>query len=178
MDSTTVVECCDISNRQTSDKLKVNSELISGETQETVALWCCQGMVWFHLSSSCPLQSHKLNKLTQVICTTLEPLTGDVNNLYHLPSMQCSAGKSWVLEFIWMLLDPYHPSKHHCGPCIPPHPNATELPDGLQQICRLIKSINQGPLKLLWGLIVVQHLPKTLNVGFSLVTHLYLPHSF
>ena len=53
--------------------------------------------------------------------TTLKPLTGDMNNIDHVIIMQCSAGKPWVLAFMWMPLDTHrHPSKHWCGPSAPP----------------------------------------------------------
>ena len=53
--------------------------------------------------------------------TTLKPLTGDMNNIDHLFTMQCSAEKPWVLAFTWTSFDMNHPSKHCCGPSTPPH---------------------------------------------------------
>lgn len=35
---------------------------------------------------------------------TLKPVTGEVHSIDHLVTAQCSAGKPWVLAFIWMLL--------------------------------------------------------------------------
>lgn len=44
--------------------------------------------------------------------TTLEPLTGDVNHIDHLVTLQRSPTKPWVLAVIWMPFDMHHPSKH------------------------------------------------------------------
>ena len=46
--------------------------------------------------------------------TTLKSLIGDMNNIDHLITMQCYAGKPWVLVFMWMPLDMHQPSEHLC----------------------------------------------------------------
>ena len=50
----------------------------------------------------------------QVIITTLKPLTGDVNNTDHLVTMQCSAGRPWVLAFMRMPVCMDH-TRGHCS---------------------------------------------------------------
>ena len=72
---------------------------------------------------------------------TLWPLTGEVNNIDHIGTMWCSAGKPWILASVLMRLR--HPNKHcprtstlphgngnpkchwptPAGKCTPPHGN-------------------------------------------------------
>ena len=59
--------------------------------------------------------------------TTLKPLRGNVSNTDHLITMQCSAGKPWVLRFMWMPLDMHHTSQNRCTPSTTPHGNDTPL---------------------------------------------------
>lgn len=44
--------------------------------------------------------------------TRLKPLTGKVNNIDHLVTVQCSAEKPLVLVFIWTPFDVHHPPEH------------------------------------------------------------------
>ena len=59
--------------------------------------------------------------------TTLQPLRAHVSNTDHLITMQCSAGKPWVLAFMWMPLDMHHTSQNRCTPSTTPHGNDTPL---------------------------------------------------
>ena len=50
-------------------------------------------------------------------------LTGEVNNIDHIITVQCSAGKPRVLAFLWKPLDMHNPTKHcSSAPC---HGNGT-----------------------------------------------------
>lgn len=42
-----------------------------------------------------------------------------------ISSLKCNVllRRSWVLAFMWILLDMHHPFKYHCGPSPPPHSN-------------------------------------------------------
>ena len=72
--------------------------------------------------------------------------TTNLNNIDHLITMWCSAGKPWVLAFMWMPLDTHHPSKHCCGLSTTPHhnntiwwqwpPSRTMCPDTLHTLLR------------------------------------------
>ena len=80
--------------------------------------------------------------------TTLKPLTGDVNNTDHLITTQCSAGKPWVLAFMWMPLDTHHPSKHCCEPSAPPHHNNTtwwQCPPPANTAQKQLEAHNKAP---------------------------------
>lgn len=48
--------------------------------------------------------------------TTLKPLTAELNGVNHAVTMQRSAEKLWVQEFMWLLL--WHPPKHRPGPSV------------------------------------------------------------
>ena len=94
----------------------------------------------------------KIN-LTLWSARTLKPLTADRNNFDHLITMRCSAGKPWMLAFMWMPLDTYHPSKH----CTDPHhnntswwqwpPSRTMFPDTLHT---LLRSRSRTTIKCPW----------------------------
>ena len=73
----------------------------------------------------CPIIIANHNSQTHQSATTLKPPTCDVNSIGHLITMPCSAGKPWVLVFMWAPLDMHHTSKHCCGQSTPPHPNTT-----------------------------------------------------
>lgn len=39
-------------------------------------------------------------------------LIGEVNKIDQIITVQCSAGKPWVLAFVWKPLDMHNPTKH------------------------------------------------------------------
>lgn len=70
-----------------------------------------------------PSQSHirgvYLHQDLHLSEATLKPLTGNVNNIDHPFTTQCSAGKTWVLAFMWLPLDLHHLTTAHHGNITP-----------------------------------------------------------